>query len=239
MKSNRIAFIFARGGSKGVPGKNLKSLGGKPLIAHAIASGLAADSVDRVVVSTDSEDIAAAARDYGAEVPFIRPEELARDETPEWLAWRHAIETMRTMEGPDCPAHFISLPATSPFRAPEDIDQCVHLLEQGDCDMVITVTEAARNPWFNMVTRKPDGEVQLVMNADGSISRRQDAPEVFDITTVAYAARPGYILEASRLFDGRVKAAEVPAERALDIDTPLDFEIAKFLYSRNIAGSNA
>ena len=100
MASNSVvAFVFARGGSKGLPGKNLRPLAGKPLIAHAIEHALAVPRIERVIVSTDSTDIAQVARDFGAEVPFMRPAELATDDSPEWLSWRHAVDFVRQEEG--------------------------------------------------------------------------------------------------------------------------------------------
>ena len=90
-----IAFVFARGGSKGLPGKNLRQFAGKPLIAHAIEHALAVPRIDRVIVSTDSPDIASVARDFGAEVPFLRPADLAADDSPEWLSWRHALNFLQ------------------------------------------------------------------------------------------------------------------------------------------------
>jgi N-acylneuraminate cytidylyltransferase len=225
-----LGCIFARGGSKGVPRKNLRLLGGKPLIAHAIAAARAARGVDRVIVSTDDEEIAAAARDHGAEVPFMRPAELAHDRAPEWLAWQHAIRTMGELEPDWTFDAFVSVPTTSPMRSSEDIEACLAVLRDGDADAVITVTPAARNPYFNMVKLDPDGRVSIVIDAAERAAGRQAAPEVFDITTVAYAARPEFVLTARGIFDGRVRAVVVPQERSLDIDTPYDFRIAELLW---------
>ncbi len=221
-----VCFIFARGGSKGLPGKNIRMLGGKPLIAHSIDIARANPRLASVVVSTDDPAIAEAARAYGAEVPFLRPPELATDTAPEWLAWRHAVEWYRRERG-DFDI-FLSLPATSPFRRQEDVDACLDLLA-GDlaADGVITVRDAERSPYFNMVTLDAGGYASLVIRPAGNIARRQDAPVVFDVTTVAYAVRPAYILAGERLFDGRLRVARVPAERALDIDTPYDFMLAE------------
>ena len=169
-----FAFIFARGGSKGIPRKNLRPLAGKPLLVHAIETARASKHIQRVIVSTDDPEIAALARAHDAEVPALRPAELASDTAPEWLAWRHAIR------------------------------------------------ELAPEPFDIFVTLPPTGKVV----------RRQDAPAVFDMTTIAYAARPDFILREAGLFAGRAKAVLVPAERALDIDTPLDFELAEFLLAR-------
>ncbi len=223
---NAICFIFARGGSKGLPGKNIRMLGGKPLIAHSIDIARANPRLSSVVVSTDDPAIAEAARAHGAEVPFMRPRELATDTASEWLAWRHAVEWYRRERG-DFDI-FLSLPTTSPFRRQEDVDACLDLLA-GDpaADGVITVRDAERSPYFNMVTLDADGYADLVIRPERNIARRQDAPVLFDVTTVAYAVRPAYILAGDRLFDGRLRVLSVPAERALDIDTPYDFMLAE------------
>lgn len=227
MTAPAFAFVFARGGSKGLPGKNLRLLAGRPLIAHAIDAARAAARIERVVVSTDDADIAGTARALGAEVPFMRPADLATDEAPEWLAWRHALEALGEPVGT-----FVSVPPTSPLRRPDDIDACVRRLDAGDVDVVLTVTPARRNPWFNMVTVDDAGLARLVNEPTEPIHRRQAAPAVFDITTVCYAARPAFVAHADGLFAGRVGVVEVPPKRALDIDDALDLEIAEALMAK-------
>lgn len=225
-----IAFIFARGGSKGIPRKNLQDLGGKPLIGHSIECALALSAVDRVIVSTDDEEIAAVARQFGAEIPFMRPAELASDRAPEILAWQHAIRETEARYGAfDL---ILSVPTTAPLRAPEDLENVVKAFLPGETDFVITVTPARRSPYFNMVTMDERGFARLAAEGPQNVVNRQEAPKVFDMTTVAYAATPEFVLAGKKLFEGRVRAVEVPAERALDIDEPLDLEVARFLYSR-------
>jgi CMP-N-acetylneuraminic acid synthetase len=223
-----IAFIFARGGSKGLPGKNVRNLCGKPLIAWSIEQALAVPRIRRVIVSTDTEEIASVARRYGAEVPFMRPEHLARDDSPEWLSWQHALEFVQEEEGA-LPEVMLSIPATAPLRLSLDIENCLDEYQRGDADMVITVSPARRSPYFNMVKHNPDGTVSLVIPPPTALSRRQDAPAVFDMATVAYALHPQFVLQHNALFEGRVNAVHVPNERAIDIDTLLDFQIAEFL----------
>lgn len=223
-----IAFIFARGGSKGLVGKNIRQLQGKPLIAWSIEQALAVKRINRVIISTDSLDIAAVARKYGAEVPFIRPAELARDNSPEWLAWRHALTYMLETDG-KLPEVMLSLPATAPLRLPIDIENCLDKYSECDVDMIITVTDAHRSPYFNMVKSNDDGTVGLVIPPPSAIARRQDVPKVFDMTTVAYVARPEFVMTHNSVFEGRVRAVHVPVERALDIDTIQDFQIAESL----------
>jgi N,N'-diacetyl-8-epilegionaminate cytidylyltransferase len=219
-----FGFVFARGGSKGVPGKNIRDLAGKPLLAHALHVASQVTEIERVFVSTDSSDIAAIAESFGA-TSILRPTELAQDDSPEWLAWRHAINWVKTEVGNF--EIFVSLPATAPLRAAEDVTQCLSKLDQ-DTDIVLTMTPSQRSPWFNMVKTDTSGQLSLLVGRD-EIVRRQDAPVGYDLTTVAYVSRPQFILEKARIWDGRVRGVVVPQERAIDIDTELDFEIADFL----------
>jgi N-acylneuraminate cytidylyltransferase len=228
-----IAFIFARGGSKGLPGKNIRSFGGKPLIAWSIQDALAINRIERIIVSTDSEEIATVARDFGAEVPFLRPAELARDDSSEWLAWQHALTYVRETTGA-FPEVMLSIPTTAPLRLAEDIENCLNEFEKGGADVVITITDAHRSPYFNMVKDNGDGTVGLVNLPQSTLVRRQDAPLVYDMATVCYVANPVFVMTHNATFEGRVRAVHVPVERAIDIDTSLDFLIAKFLMERNI-----
>jgi N-acylneuraminate cytidylyltransferase len=226
MTNRRIAFVFARGGSKGVPNKNIRPLAGKPLIGYAIETALACQCFDDVVVSTDSAEIAAIAREFGASVPFSRPAELATDTASEWEAWRHAIRFVEEASGPF--DTFVSLPATSPFRNVTDVTACVEMLEADpETSIVITGRRSERSPYFNMVSMDEKGYVHVVIPPDKVLVRRQDAPQVYDITTVAYVSRPKFIVDAANIWRGNVRMREVAVERALDIDTPHDFFIAE------------
>lgn len=224
------AFIFARGGSKGVPRKNIRQLDGMPLIAHAIRVGLATPGIRTVIVSTDDHEIAEVARTHGAEVPFMRPLDLAGDRSPERLAWRHAIEWYEINRGSlDL---FVSLPATCPFRTVADVQDCIDVMKSNsDADMVITVTPASNNPYFNMVCIGESGDVKLASSPPSRITRRQDSPVVYDMTAIAYVAKPEFVKRSEGIFEGKVRAVIVPQERALDIDTPFDFEIAEAIMS--------
>lgn len=230
---NTVAFIFARSGSKGLPSKNVKLLAGKPLIAYSIEQALATKRIERVIVSTDSDEIAKIALEFGAEVPFLRPSELATDNSPEWLSWRHGLEYVRTSTGV-LPKVMVSLPPTSPLRAKEDIENCLDEFEKNDSDVVITVTDAHRNPYFNMVKTNVDGSVSLVNNMKTKLSRRQDAPVLYDVTTLCYVARPDFVLNNNSIFEGRVKQVYVPIERSIDIDSTHDFQIAEFLVNKQL-----
>ncbi|ELZ1258743.1 MULTISPECIES: cytidylyltransferase domain-containing protein [Vibrio] len=218
------AFIFARGGSKGLPGKNIKPLAGKPLLHYSIDSALAAPSIEQVFVSTDDAEIAQVARNGGA-IVIDRPAELASDTSPEWLSWRHAIEWVRANYG-DFDG-FISLPATAPLRAVSDIENAIQQRMSVGADICISVTPASRSPFFNMVKQTDSGMVELVIKPEGEVARRQDAPAVFDITTVVYATTPEFVLNHYGLFSGNVTSIEVPKERAVDIDDIYDFMLAE------------
>lgn len=226
MTQRTFAFIFARGGSKGLPEKNIKELGGIPLLAHGIRLAKTMDRVERVFVSTDDAQIAAVATQFGAEV-INRPAALATDTASEWMAWRHAIEHVRTL-GLDFDL-FLSLPATSPLRNAQDVVNCLDAL-QADTDVVITVTPSARSPYFNMVNTDAAGFAHVVLGST-ELKRRQDVPPVYDITTVAYVSRPDFILSHERLFAGRVRPVVIPKERAVDIDDELDFKLAEVLFN--------
>jgi N-acylneuraminate cytidylyltransferase len=223
-----VAFIFARGGSKGLPGKNILPFGGKPLIAWSIEQAMAIKRIKRVIVSTDSEEIADVARCYGAEVPFLRPKELSQDNSPEWLAWRHALSYLSESTGA-MPDAMVSVPATAPLRLVEDLENCLDEYEKGGADIVIAVADAHRSPYLNMVKLNPDGTVCLVNPLKSGITRRQDVPVVYDMTTVCYVANANFVMRYSGVFEGRVRAVQVPIERAIDIDTLLDFQIAEYL----------
>lgn len=230
-----LGAIFARGGSKGVPRKNIRPLAGKPLIVHAIEAAKGVSDISHIIVSTDDQEIAEVAKQYGAEVPFMRPVELAQDKSPELLAWKHAIETVEKELGHPVDV-MVSVPTTSPMRSSEDVAACLKLLLESDADIVIAVTEANRSPYFNMVTIDEEKNAKLVIPPVGGVlTRRQDAPAVYDMTTVCYAVRGAYIKTTTAVMAGKVKAVVVPKDRALDIDTMMDFEIAEFLMAkRNI-----
>lgn len=161
----------------------------------------------------------------------MRPIELAQDDSPEWLAWRHAIRNFNEIAKASLDV-FVSIPSTSPLRVVDDVDACIRMLLSSDADIVITVKNAERNPHFNMVVLDEKDNASLAIQSENPVCRRQDAPIVFDMTTVAYVARPEFILNAGSIFDGKVKAVVVPDMRAYDIDTELDFRFAEFILEK-------
>lgn len=219
-----FAFVFARGGSKGLPGKNIKPLAGKPLLQYSVETALASPSIDEVFVSTDDADIADIAKRSGA-ILIDRPAELATDTSAEWLSWRHAIDWAIKHYGEF--DGFVSLPATSPLRSVEDVEAAISQRLKVGADICISVSAASRSPYFNMVKSGQDGFVSLVNEPSSEVSRRQDAPEVFDITTVVYATTPEFVQTNLGLFSGKVTSIQVPKDRAVDIDDIYDFLLAE------------
>ncbi|MBE2173396.1 acylneuraminate cytidylyltransferase family protein [Acinetobacter oleivorans] len=219
-----FVFIFARGGSKGLPGKNIKPLAGKPLLQYSIDTALASDLIEQVFVSTDDQAIAQVAIEGGA-ILIERPAELATDQSPEWLSWRHAVEWATEHYGSF--DGFVSLPATSPLRSQDDVEAAILKRQAEKADICIAITPASRSPYFNMVKHNEAGFVELVNQPEGEVSRRQDAPKVFDITTVVYATTPQFVLNNYGLFSGKVASVEVPKARAVDIDDIYDFRLAE------------
>lgn len=231
-----VAAIFARGGSKGVANKNLRLVGGKPLVVRAIEDAQACPELSRVIVSTDSEEIAEVARKAGAEVPWLRPAELSLDTAREWDAWRHLLNWLE--QRGEMPELLVVVPCTAPLRQPQDIQRCIAVAQQSGVDIVITVSKAHRNPWFNMVTIDTEGQVKLVLEPQARIHRRQDAPRVYDVGTVAFVAKSRYVLNHDSLHDGVTRAIEVPVERALDVDSEIDLILANLLVAERVQGAN-
>lgn len=227
-----LCTICARGGSKGVPNKNIRELMGKPLIIHTIEQALASKLIDRVAVSTDSEKIAASAKAAGAEVPFVRPAELASDTAAKLPAIKHAVRYY--IEKLDFhPDLVIDLDPTSPLRNQDDIDACFKLIQENGVDAVITGYRSSKNPYFNMVEIDNDGCAMLCKQGD--FVRRQDAPRVYSMNASIYIWKTPVLLNAERLFERglRIKLSEMPLERSIDVDCETDFQFIEFLTRKN------
>ena len=228
-KRRIFAFIFARGGSKGLPNKNVRALNGTPIVTIAIKIAQSLPEIERVIVSTDSKSISDTSRNAGAEV-VLRPPELATDDSPEWLSWQHAIQVARENHG-DFDL-FVSMPTVAPLRKREDVEKAIDALTP-DADIVLTVSKSSSNPMFSMVKINDNGYVELFSKPSNSVHRRQDAIPVYDIVPVAYVSTPQFIMRSSSIWDGRVTSVQIPSERAVDIDTEIDFQFAEFLTSIN------
>jgi len=219
------AFIFARGGSKGLPRKNVRLFNGRPLICYSIQTALECPSIECVYVSTDDEEIAEVAGKEGAEV-IVRPKELCSDTSPEIPSWKHAIELLKA--GGKTLVKFISLPATSPLRNVSDVETAIEKHTVTNADLCVAITKSSKSPYFSMVSLAQDSRVELLLSGS-SAARRQDAPSSYDLTTVVYVATPGYVEGCSSLFEGYVVGVEVPKERSIDIDDIFDFRFAETL----------
>ena len=182
------------------------------------------------MVSTDDPEIARIAQEYGAEVPFMRPPELARDDSPKWPVFQHLIQALEEEDGSRIEV-LTDLDIGTPLRAVEDIQGAIDALVSSDADVVVTAYEAERNPYFNMV-EGPGEYVQLVKSAGRTVTRRQDAPKVFSLTPAVFAMRRDFVLSASHWSQGKVKIFVVPRERAIDIDHELDFLFVEYLMTK-------
>ena len=222
-----LAVIPARGGSKGLPKKNISSLAGRPLIAYTIDAALQARLLDRTIVSTEDPRIAEVARRCGADTPFQRPPKLAQDDTPGIDPILHAVRWLAEHEG-YCPDYVICLQPTSPLRIAEDIDNSITLVLEKDADGVVSLCEAKEHPyWTKRVTE--DGKVVDFTPLDKAYNRRQDLPPVYALNGAIYLARRDVLLEQQTFYTDHTYAYIMPIERGLDIDTPWDLYLAELL----------
>ncbi len=227
-----LGLIPARGGSKGIPGKNVRPLGGRPLLAWTAEAALAATRLSRVVLTTDDEAIAEAGRRHGVEVPFLRPPELARDDTPTLPVVRHAVAELETL-GDRFDAVCLLQP-TSPFRSAEDVDACIALLEERGLDAVVSVlpVPAEHNPHW--VYFEDGGLLRLATGEDRPIPRRQELPPAFHREGSVYVTRRDVVMEGAGSLYGRSLGGYVmpDAARSVNLDTPADWERAERLLER-------
>jgi CMP-N,N'-diacetyllegionaminic acid synthase len=235
---NITCVIGARGGSQGVPGKNIRPLLGKPLIAWSIEQALACPRIRRVVVSTDSPAIAEVARAHGAEVPFMRPAELATSTAGKWEVWQHALQA--------CDAHyagepvdlFVDLDCTSPLREVDDISRAIEQFERSPgVDAVFSVCEARKNPYFNMLEVDEDRRLRICKALPKPLVRRQDAPQVLEHVASVYVLSPAYLRRGTGLLSGRTQGYLMAPERGLDIDCEFDFELVEYLMRKRLAAA--
>lgn len=232
-----LGHIGARKGSKGVPGKNFIPLHGKPLIDWSLDQLFANPRIDRVVVSTDDPEIHAHALARGALDIGLRPAALATDSAPKWGVWQHALGAAEALIGPV--TAFVDLDCTSPLRLPEDLDGALRLFETQHPDMVMSVCEARKNPYFNLVEPDATGALHVSKPLPGGVWARQDAPPVYEHVGLVYVLRPDYLRRAATIYEGRVIPFVLPAERCHDIDTPHDLRLVEFLLGEQLAAGLA
>jgi len=233
-----LAVVPARGGSKGIPRKNLQLLGGKPLVALAVEAGRSASLVSRVLCSTDDPEIADAARAAGAEVPFLRPPELARDTAEDWPVFMHALDFLEREESwlPDI---VVNLRPTSPLRRPSHVDAAIQLLQDTGADSVKAVCLARQHP-HKMWLRQPDGRIEPFLNTPFRLARGPDVPraelqDVYWQNGVVDVTRREVILEQKTIIGRRVAGLVTEPADSIDIDTPLDLALAELVLAQRAA----
>lgn len=222
------ALIPARGGSKSIPRKNIVPVGGKPLIAWTIEAALGSKLLDRVYVSTDDEEIASVSRAHGAEVPFMRPAELASDEAGSLGVALHALDWMSAHGGE--PDYLLLLQPTSPLRTTEDIDGAIRLAEEHDASAVLGVCEASPHPWLARQI-SAEGVLSDFFPLEKKPTRRQDYPPAYMINGALYLNRATSLRTGRTFQPPDARAYVMPAERSLDIDTPLELRLVDLLLS--------
>ncbi len=232
MKPKTIATVCARGGSKGLPGKNIRAFAGRPLIVHTLLQALRCEEIVGVYVSTDDPVIADIARSAGALVPYLRPAELADDSAPKLPVIEHLVRYLEA--GGAKIARVVDLQPTSPLRSTEDIRAA--LAVHPETDLVASVTPAQDNPYFNLVEEQEDGSVRL--SKESGAARRQDTPEVYALNGSIYVWQRAALAHAAAhgLWSVRVAPYVMPRWKSVDIDDLEDFEYAEWLHARHAGG---
>jgi N-acylneuraminate cytidylyltransferase len=217
-----LAVIPARGGSKGVPRKNVRPLRGKPLIAWTIEAARHASLIDRLITTTEDPEILAVARQYGCETPFVRPRELAADDTPGMAPIRHALEQLPGYD------YVVVLQPTSPLRTASDIDDAIRTCHGAGADACVSMTCAEAPPQWMYVKKDGVFVEPFLQGAEANV-RRQEMPTVLVLNGAVYVARTPWIEAGHNFLDGKVAVHEMPPERSLDIDTEWDWRLLSHL----------
>ncbi|MBU3925951.1 acylneuraminate cytidylyltransferase family protein [Patescibacteria group bacterium] len=224
---NILGVITARGGSKGIPGKNIKILGDKPLIAYTIDIAKKSKLITHLIVSTEDEEIIDVAKKYGVDVPFVRPKELAQNNTPHLPVMQHAIKFMEEKLGIVFD-YVVILQPTSPFRIPDDIDNTLKKLIKNKADSAVSLMEVGN--YHPMRIKKLEGDRVLdYCMAEQEGIRRQDLPTAYKRSGAVYAMQRNLLMEQNRLYGNYNVGLAVPQERSIDIDEPMDWLKAEYM----------
>lgn len=226
-----LAIVPARAGSKGVPGKNIRALAGRSLLEYTAAAARGSHVIDRIVLSTDSQEIADAGRRAGLEVPFLRPAGLAADETPMLPVIRHTVDEI-SREG-WMPEFVVLLQPTSPLRTPDHIRRAVAMLRDTGADSVVTVIEVPRHLSPDYVMRIDDGKLRPFLPAGEHVARRQDARPAYSRDGTVYAFRRDTLDRVGSIYGGDCRPLVISAEESLSIDSAADWEAAERLLARS------
>jgi CMP-N,N'-diacetyllegionaminic acid synthase len=220
-----LAIIPARGGSKGIPRKNLREIGGKPLIAWAIEAGRKSQYIDRLILSSDDLEIISVAQSWSCEVPFVRPAELAKDETPGIEPVLHTLKALTEKYD-----YIVLLQPTSPLRLAEDIDSCLETCLNHQAPACVTVTEVDQSPFWMYRLNNSRHLVPLIDQED-SFTRRQDLPQVYILNGAVYVAQTAWLQQQRTFVTAETVACVMPRERSLDVDAEWDLQICESLKS--------
>ena len=222
-----LAIIPLRGGSKGVPQKNIREVDGKPLFMWSVEQAHKSSYIDRLIISTDDDEIMAVTQKYGCEVPFKRPDALATDEAKTIDVILHALANVSQDYD-----YVVLLQATSPLRTTQDIDRCISLCEEGEANSVVTVTELEKP--LHWIYRKDQKNKITPLLSDGqSPSRRQDSGPLYQLNGAVYVNDVQTLIEDKQFINETTLAHVMPAESSLDIDTELDFLVFEQLVTQN------
>ncbi len=224
-----LGTICCRGGSKGVKGKNIRMLNGRPLISYTVETALNCSLLNDVIVSTDSDAIADAAKEGGIKTVIQRPAELASDTASKWPVFIHAVQEYENLTGKKVD-YLVDMDVTVPLKTSKDIDGAIKMaLNDTEAEVIITGYDPERNPYFNMMEIGADGFAHIVKQSEKPIVRRQDAPVVYSLTPAAYVVKTEVFFKVEHWSQAKCKIYPIPRERAIDIDTEIDFTIVEFL----------
>ncbi|CAN5667559.1 acylneuraminate cytidylyltransferase family protein [soil metagenome] len=233
-----LGTICARAGSKGVPGKNFKLLLGKPLIQYTIDEAKDCELLDDIIISTDSVEIAEIGRKSGIKVPFVRPPDLASDTAGKWEVFRHALNEYENIFGKKV-EYLVDLDVTAPLKTSADISNAITFAKENpDADLIVCGYDPDRNPYFTMVEINSNGFAELSKNMDPPIVRRQDAPTVYSLSAAVYVVSRNALLKYKHWTQSKCKVFLLSRERAMDIDSELDFSIIECLLQKKLTSSN-
>jgi len=231
-----LCVIGARGGSEGLPGKNIKLLLGKPLIVWTIEAALLTPEIDRVVISTDSKEIATISKKAGAQVPFIRPKELSGSEVGKFQVWKHALDQCENYYDEEYEI-YLDLDCTNPLRDVNDISNVIYQFRnsrKNKVDAIFSVCEARKNPYFNMLEKDRRGAMRMSKTKGQTVIARQNAPKVFEHVASIYAIDPVYIKKENHLLSGHAEGYDIGIEKSLDVDSNFDFCLVEYLMKKKM-----
>lgn len=227
-KKDILVVIPARSGSKGIPGKNIKKLHGKPLINYTIEAAKEIFENSQVIVSTDDKEIAEIAASHGANIPFLRPKELAQDDSSTRDVILHLVDYFERKKS--MPSVIVLLQVTSPLRNSKHLNEALDLFFHKDCDMVVSVTESKTSPYFNLYEENKKGYLQK--SKDGAFTRRQDVPPVYEYNGAIYIFKTKSIVESEMKDFEKITKYVMSKNDSVDIDDEVDWKIAEYILTK-------